>query len=83
MTLRVFVTAGIESLKRVEHLDVSGNHLTIIPEDIQKMVSLKTFKAGRNEIEFIPPLLGQCKRVCAVGIVLSITNRKVTILIAF
>lgn len=54
----VSCAAGIESLKKVEHLDISGNHLSVIPEDIQKMVSLRTFKASKNEIEVIPPMLG-------------------------
>ena len=54
-----FFVSGIESLKKCEHLDISTNHLTILPEDIHRMTSLKKLKAAHNEIEFIPPLLGK------------------------
>jgi len=49
----------VEALKRCEELDISGNHLSMVPEDIHKMVSLKVLKAGKNEIELIPPILGK------------------------
>ena len=41
-------------LSKLEYLDVGYNHITVIPDEVANLPSLKTFKCMNNAIEIIP-----------------------------
>ncbi len=53
----------IGTLKKLEYLNVMGNHLIRLPESIGELVNLKTLIICRNLIEYLPESIGSLTKL--------------------
>ncbi len=52
----------------LEQLDLSGNQLTLLPDDFAQLRALKRLFLSHNPIEVFPRVLGQCPQLELVGV---------------
>lgn len=65
--LTVFPTELYELSDTLTELDLSGNHLAVLPDDFGKLNKLKIFFASNNDFETLPSVLGQCPNLDMIG----------------
>lgn len=63
----MFLTIGkVLGLKNLQILDMSYNHVSVIPEEIRKMFSLMFLAMEGNKIKRLPVCLGEMSRLTKV-----------------
>ena len=70
-----FRNAGIDTLPRevfshadtLEHLDLSGNHFTSLPDELTRLRSLRRLFLSNNPCEELPRVIGQLPQLEMVG----------------
>jgi hypothetical protein len=70
-----FTHAGLSEVPRevfdhadtLEHLDLSGNQLTALPDEFLRLRALKRVFLSQNPFEVVPPVLGQLPALEMVG----------------
>ena len=65
--LREFPPEVFDFAETLEALDLSGNHLTDLPEDMSRFVRLRRLFCSGNPFERLPPALGACPVLSQVG----------------
>lgn len=56
-----------EHAATLEHLDLSGNRLTALPDRLVELKALKRLFVSNNPLEVLPPVLGQLPQLEMVG----------------
>ncbi len=51
----------------LEILDLSGNHLTALPDDLGRLQRLRVMFASDNAFSLLPEVLGSCPRLTQIG----------------
>jgi len=51
----------------LEILDLSGNHLSALPEDFPRLKKLRVLFVSNNEFEVVPTILAECPALSMVG----------------
>lgn len=72
---RLDLSMGLEEFPReifdladsLEVLNLSGNHLTALPDDFSRLTRLRILFCSGNEFREVPPVLGQCASLDMVG----------------
>jgi hypothetical protein len=65
--LVVFPTEILSLSGTLEILDLSNNHIKILPDDLKQLKKLKIIFASNNDFESLPECLGQCENLEMVG----------------
>ena len=65
--LRDFPEALFQLADTLEILDLSGNHLTTLPDDLPRLKHLRILFASGNPFDSLPSVLGRCPRLEMIG----------------
>ena len=65
--LTEFPTEIYELADTLEILDLSGNNLTSLPDDLVRLKNLRVLFASNNRFETMPPVLGRCANLSMLG----------------
>ena len=72
---RVALSCGLESFPpelfgladTLQTLDLSGNHLSSLPDDLGRFTQLRILFCSSNDFTSLPDVLGQCSRLEMIG----------------
>jgi Leucine-rich repeat (LRR) protein len=65
--LIVFPLEILSLAETLEILDLSNNHMKILPDELKQLKKLKIIFASNNDFETLPKCLGQCESLEMVG----------------
>lgn len=65
--LRQFPTEIYDLAETLEVLNLSGNNLSTLPNDLTRLTKLKVIFCSENQFTHVPEILGQCPELSMVG----------------